>query len=155
VVDAFIRDATVEDAIEVALNLRTADKDEIWASGKHLPMPCLLQAHRLSTGCKSLIIEGEVACIFGVVPLSMIGGIGSPWMLGTDLIEKYPLTFLRKCRNSVLAMTASYGTLLNYVDTRNVMAIRWLFWLGFDINKYSESFGPFGMSFHRFELRKK
>lgn len=152
-VKAFIREATAEDAVEVALNIRAADRDELWASGRNIPISCLIRAHKLSTGCKSLVIDGKVACIFGVAPLSMLGSIGSPWMIGTDLIEKHPKTFLRKCQNSVLAMTESYGTLLNYVDARNVMAIKWLSWLGFHVQQ-AVPYGPFKMPFHKFELRK-
>ena len=153
-VRSYIRKATVEDAVEVALYLRDADKDEIWASGKHLPVPCLIKAHTMSTECFALIVGDKVACVFGVAPLSMLGSVGIPWMLGTNLVEKYPLLFLRKCQNSVLAMSDSYATLINYVDARNKMAIKWLSWSGFHVFEEPEPYGPFGMNFHRFEIRK-
>jgi len=151
---SFIRDATIEDAVEVALNIRGADKSEIWASGKNLPIPCLIRAHSASTQCFSLVVNGQVACIFGVAPASLLGSVGVPWMIGTSLVEKHPLLFLRKCQKSVLAMSDSYATLINYVDARNVMAIHWLSWLGFHVFEDAEQHGPFNMPFHRFELRK-
>jgi len=154
VVRSFIRKATVEDAVEVALNLRVADKDEIWASGKQIPITCLVKAHKLSTECFALVVGDKVACVFGVAPASILGSVGIPWMLGTNLVEEYPLLFLRKCQNSVLAMSESYATLINYVDARNKIAMSWLTWSGFNVFEEPEPYGPFGMAFHRFEIRK-
>ena len=150
---SFIREASLEDAISVAHNIRDADRQEIWASGLRLPIPCLIRAYNVSSKCWSLVINDQVACIFGVAPVSIIGSIGSPWMIGTDLIVKKPKHFLRKCQSSVLEMNEAYDTLINYVDSRNHYAITWLSWLGFKLGE-PEAHGPMGVPFIRFEMRK-
>lgn len=152
--DAYIRPATIEDAICVALNVREADRLEIWASDQLTPVAALVRAYNRSAACFCLVVDGEIACIYGVAPLSTLTGTASPWMIGTDLIKKNQFTFLRKCKKSVLDMVRPYSTLTNYVDSRNKLSIRWLKWLGFNVNARPEPYGAMGMLFHRFELRK-
>jgi len=152
--NSYIRKATIQDANHVALNMREADKNEVMASDGELPVPAVLRAYNRSDKCLSLIIDDEAACVFGVAPLSLLGSVGSPWMLGTDLITKNPLTFLRKSQNVVLDMQKSYATLINYIDSRNEFSLAWAKWVGFDVSEDTELRGPFNMPFHRFELRK-
>ena len=148
-----IRIATIEDVVHVALNIRNADRNEIWASDKQTPLSCLISAYNRSDECRAFVVDGKVACIFGVVPISLLGGIGSPWMIGTDLIYSNKREFLRKSQNAVLDVCKSYATLINYVDKRNTLSIRWLKWGGVSLYE-AHPCGPFGLPFHRFELRK-
>lgn len=96
-------------------------------------------------------INGRVITIFGVAPGSMIGGTGIPWLVGTDDLEKYQRTFLRRCRKVVNAMQTVYPYLENYVDERNIVAKTWLRWLGFELENASPV-GHFGLPFHRFHM---
>jgi len=149
-----VRASTPEDAVQVALNIRESDRDEIWASGKKLPIPCLLSAYNRSSMCQSIVVDGDVVCILGVAPVSFLDSVGSPWLIATDNVYKYPVSFLRICQKAVLAMQSSYSTLINYVDDRNKISMTWLSHLGFHVFEDAEPYGPFNMPFHRFELRK-
>lgn len=91
--------------------------------------------------------------MFGVAPASLVGGLGVPWMIGTDAIERYQFTFLRHCRPCVDQMRLLYDTLVNWVDDRNVVAQRWLRWLGFHVEQ-PEPYGPDGIPFRRFTWRR-
>ena len=109
---------------------------------------------RTSTFACAGIINGEVVTIFGVAPASMIGGNGIPWLVGTDALEEYQRTFLRRCGKVVNAMLAVYPYLENYVDARNHTARIWLHWLGFTIEE-PQPFGIHGLPFHRFHMERK
>lgn len=144
--------ATQEHVTAMLPHVRTADRHEVMASSGQ-PMESILpECVRRSDMAWAGLVDGEVACIFGVAGASIISDTGYPWLLGTDLIERHAKAFLRRNKAMVKAMLARYPYLTNYVDVRNVTAIGWLRWLGFTILP-AEPFGMYRMPFHPFEMR--
>lgn len=144
--------ATDAHAVELAPRLRAADIREIAAGSGAAPLEALLVSLRRSTEAWAGTVDGAVACIFGVGPLSLLGGEGCPWLLGSDLVERNAFGFARRNRAVVARWLRTYPVLRNYVDARNGQAIRWLGWLGFTLMPPV----PYGVSrlpFHPFELR--
>ncbi len=144
--------ATLEHAEAMAPHLRQADRDELWAASRSLPADSLRNGVRSSSFARAGLIDGEVACLFGVAPQSRLTGSGFAWMLATPLIEEHQILFLRRCRPVVREMGQGFRYLHNYVDARNVTAIRWLRWLGFTIHDPAPH-GALGLPFHHFEMR--
>jgi hypothetical protein len=145
-------EATLEHAQRMAPNLRAADIEEVWASAQLEADQALYRGVSCSSHAWTGLVDGEPVCIFGVVPVSFMSGIGVPWMLGTDLVEEHATAFLRRNRRYVKQMTQAYNHLVNYVDDRNVKAIAWLEWLGFTMSE-PQQFGALGLPFRRFEMR--
>jgi hypothetical protein len=137
-------------------NARQADIDEVRASSGLEFGAALRKSFVWSTSCwAGLVDEGDgpqVACIFGVAPINLLARKGSPWMLGTPLIERHALPFLRRNRWGISTMLAMYNHLENYVDVRNTAAIAWLRWLGFRFDDPAPH-GVEGRAFMRFEMR--
>lgn len=52
-------------------------------------------------------------------------------MLGTELLDKYPLTMMKHALPQLAWMQNKYNYLTNMVDARNTRSIRWLKALGF------------------------
>lgn len=77
-----------------------------------------------------------------------------PRLVGTDDLERYQRTFLRRCRKVVAAMLSVYPYLENYVDARNHVAKAWLHWLGFRLEE-AAPYGALGLNFHRFHMERK
>ena len=75
-----------------------------------------------------------------------------PWALFTPEVERKPKSFLAACRGPLRAFQSQYSHLVNYVDARNILAVRWLAWLGFTIHS-PEPYGIEQLMFHRFEWR--
>ncbi|EHX1545272.1 hypothetical protein [Citrobacter freundii] len=143
------------DHIEAMLpHVRQADVEEFLATNGWSPRRVLETGLRTSTFCCAGLVNGEVATIFGVAPASMIGGSGIPWLVGTDALEKYQRTFLRRCGKVVNAMLTVYPYLENYVDARNHVARVWLNWLGFTIEE-PKPYGIQRLPFHRFHMERK
>lgn len=145
--------ATLAHAEAMAPHLRQADRDEIWAASMSLPADSLRNGVMASRDAWAGLIDGEVACLFGVAPQSLMTGSGYAWMLATPLIERHQLLFLRRCRPMVAEMLCGFNYLHNYVDARNAKAIRWLRWLGFTIHDPAPH-GVLGLPFHHFEMRR-
>ncbi len=144
------RRATVYDAVDLAPRLRRADVEEIWAASASGPNAALLRA--VDVGGWAGTVDGEVEAIFGVSPATLLGDVGVIYLLGSDAVERHARPFLRASRRYVDAVRQDYAVLTNWVDARNDLSIRWLGWLGFAILSPAP-FGPFGLPFHRFEMR--
>lgn len=125
-----LRDAQEGDIEAMLPTMRAADVAEMAALGKTVE-EALRDSLRVSDWTMTGLVDGAPVCMFGVAGVSVLGGIGAPWMLATDGLEAAQVPFLRACRPVVQAMRASYPRLINVVDERNTVARRWLRWLGF------------------------
>lgn len=139
------------DAIEPLV--RQADRDEI-TEALGIPMrDALKDGIRHSFKASKIVVEGSVVAVFGDAPVSLLGGLGVPWLISTVHVERYPRAFLAVCKPEVAEMLSRHPDLVNYVDVRNAIAIRWLGWLGFTFDD-PEPYGPKGMLFQRFWMRR-
>lgn len=88
--------------------------------------------------------------MWGVGDLNVLAGIGAPWLLGTDAVEKHQRQFLRRSLEWRSELLKRYLILRNFVHAENKVSIRWLKWLGFELSDPVEMNGH---TFHLFELR--
>lgn len=145
-----VREVSPGDVEALVAGMREADRIEVEACG-HRPAEALADAIARSMPCWTATINGQVACIFGVAPLSLLGGLGAPWMLGTVLLDRHPRALMTHCRPYLNRMREVFPRLVNFVDARNERSIRWLKALGFRFHEAAPH-GPFGLPFHRFEM---
>ncbi len=69
----------------------------------------------------------------GIGPATLIGDVGIPWLMGTDLVDAHKRAFLCESRRMVGEWQKRYPVLRNLVDARYTKALRWLTWLGFTL----------------------
>jgi len=155
-----IRDATEEDAIDMAPHLRQADRNEIAAHSGARPIDALCHGVRMSDRPKVVLYRDKPAAIFGLVSLRGVDDAlgwpkGSPaldgavWLLGTDQVQVFSRQFLRWSRQWLAETSVGYSCVGNMVDLRNYVHVRWIEWLGF---KFIDNitYGPEGRTFLRF-----
>lgn len=130
--------------------LREADVEEIRAmTGMEPKIPLAFSIANADPGWAAEA-DGRVEAVFGVGPVANAHcPTGRPWLVGTDEVAKHPVMFYRLSRGIVDAMKARYDQLINWVDARNELSIRWLKWLGFHIED-PEPMGVEGLPFHCF-----
>lgn len=151
----YYRPIIAGDIAHVGNHLRDDDKREVIAMrGDVRSMQDVLALSVLcSTHCWAAVApDHEPIALFGVAPVSLLGGIGSPWLLGTERTVRYASALVRQGRYYVQVMREAYPDLTNYVDARNERSIRWLQRLGFVLRE-CEPVGVMGMPFYRFEMR--
>lgn len=142
----------MEHVLAIAENMRKADVDEVSASTGEAVLPALRRSYKASVKCWTAVNQDRPVVIFGVAPFSILTGKGCPWMLATDEIEDIAIPFIRQSRRYVDEMQRSFPVLINRVDARNEVSIKWLKWLGFDVQPAVNS-GLNGEPFHPFERR--
>lgn len=150
--------ATEAHAIEIAENMRQADVEEIWASSRSLPMASTTRSFRVSRDPKIIecvwhdtktgTADSKAMCIFGVTTPTALSRIGCPWMLGHKDLPLHAKPFLKLSREYVRQIKQDYDILINWVDARNTLSLRWMKWVGLQVFP-PEPFGPDQLPFHK------
>ena len=145
---------TPEHIAELAVTMRQKDVDEVWASHHSSPLAALERGVKMSEEPFTGLKGGEVVCIFGVSTSSPLSEEGCPWLLASDILHDDPATtFLRVNKVYVREIKKRYSKLVNYIDCRNEAGIRWIKWLGFELDEPAP-YGLDGLPFHRFQCRR-
>ena len=139
--DKYVHPITLEAAQEVASNMREDDLRELVEGHGEDPM-------------EYLTYEAERGiCVYFEVPNGRIAGMagveenGIVWMLCTDAINDYPITFAREARRWI--QSRPEPLLWNYMDPRNEVHKKLLKFLGFKFLR-EVPFGPNKLSFIEF-----
>ena len=137
----YIHPITLEAAIEVASNLRPEDRREVE------------EGHGVDSYTSIISKAQEGSCVYFNVPNGKTAGMagveddGCIWMLTTDAIYDYPLTFARESKRYV--ERHSDKRLWNIIDKRNTVHLKLLKFLGFEF--LEEIFhGPNNLPFIKF-----
>lgn len=75
----------------------------------------------------------EPLCIGGIVPASIIGDQGYPWMVSQPALDRHKKALLRLSRARLAELRRRYVLLTNSVSCDYPKSLRWLAWLGFEI----------------------
>ena len=137
----YIHPITLEAAIEVASHLRLEDRREVE------------EGHGVDSFTSLISKAQEGSCVYFEVPNGKTAGMagveddGCIWMLTTNAIYDYPLTFARESKRYV--ERHSNKPLWNIVDKRNTIHLKLLKFLGFEFSE--EIFhGPNNLPFIKF-----
>lgn len=145
------RPATVADAVAIVPHLRQADIDECDAlvgEGQVLEMAT-------ATVASSIIAyawehDGRLIGLFGCAG-NLLDDAGTPWMIGTDAIEKQGRALIRIAPRYIQQMKSLFPQLANVVDVRNRRSINWLKRMGFRFHP-ATPLGPQGLPFYPFTM---
>jgi hypothetical protein len=140
---------TCWDTAYLARHMRQADIDEAIAFSGEPPHQAIVSSLELASHSWMALRDGRPAAVFGCTPVA--DGVGMPWFLGTDAASGDPASMTRFGRAVIADMLKTYRHLINFVDARNVKAVRWLRFMGFTIGD-PEPQGVLGLPFHRFEM---
>lgn len=130
--------------------MRAADVEEVRALGLS-PREAVLDSLEASEVAFAALFGGEVAFLYGVVPLWRTALTGSSttgqlWFLSGRAVDRHPKAFLRATRASLPRLLERYAVLTNVIDARYAGALRWARWLGATLYP-PRPFGPEGVPF--------
>jgi len=142
--------ATPDHIVDIAKKVRPEDRAELWAATLAKPDDAMRHGLDYSDKAYTGLLDGVAVCMWGVAPVCLLNGLGAPWMVGTSDLDQHALKFLRVCREPLLELFQGYDKLENYVDARNTKAIRWLKFMGFNVEETEMPYGALKLPFHRF-----
>jgi hypothetical protein len=152
VAEVLIRPTEPGDAARLFSNLRPSDLTECQAYGQPDIAAGIEASVRRSVLCWTGLVDGELAAILGVAPVNLLTGMGSPWMLGTPLLDQHSRVLVRSTPEYIGRMLKAFPHLVNFVHAHNTTSVRWLRRLGFTLHE-AVPYGPLGEPFHPFEMR--
>jgi hypothetical protein len=152
VAEVSIQPTAPGDAALLIAHLRAADQAECQAYGRDDIAAGIEASVRRSVLCWSGWVDGELAAILGVAPVNVLTGIGSPWMLGTPVLDRHQRVLVRSTPEYIARMLKAFPHLVNFVHAKNTTSVRWLRRLGFTLHE-AVPYGALGEPFHPFEMR--
>lgn len=123
---------TIKHIVELAHTMRQEDRDEIWHLARLNSEQSLKLSYEVSSHVRTVTLNKRVVCIFG---MAGEGTTGYPWMLASPLLTKIRKTFLRQCREQLAEISGGRERLMNVAWSKNTEHIRWLKWLGFQLDE--------------------
>lgn len=144
--------STDDHADQIAANVRDVDAAEIFATTGGEVIDSLVDGIDASDWALTAFVDGEPACIFGVVTHPKDETLGIPWLLGTDLVTNHAKELLRFTPAFINQMLEGRAAITNMVHAANAPAMRFLNHIGFDISEPME-WGAFNEDFCQFSLR--
>lgn len=130
-------EATLAHTIELAGNVRDDDPMD---SGQDHPVDILATMAGYMAGenkAWSILGEGKVLCMFGLVAPMLLGSDRYIWLIGSKDLEKHPVAFARISKMITRDWARQYR-LVAFVDASFKRAIRWAEWSGFSIGREIE-----------------
>lgn len=126
-----IVDVREEHLVQIAADIRPYDKRECEIFLGRSPREAI--DFMVAKGNKAAVVEhhGRAAVLFGYNITSLLFKVAAPYLVITNYAVEHPFVFARYSGAVLDAMKGNY--LVNYVQTQNDVAIKWLEWMGFYI----------------------
>lgn len=102
----------------------------------------------LSSDVWTGLVDGEIACIWGVAPPSLLSTRAYLWLYVTELVKEHQFTFVRHSQVEIAKLLQIYDVITGHCIIGSTSSIRWLKWLG-------ATFGEPDGKLIPFQIRKK
>ena len=76
------------------------------------------------------IIVGKPACVWGLIPPTLLSCTAYLWLLTTDIIAEHKFLFVRHSQRYIEEALKEYPEIVGDVIGDNPSAVRWIRWLG-------------------------
>lgn len=76
------------------------------------------------------VADGELACLWGLIPPTFLSDTAYLWLYHTDLVEKYKFRFIRHSQVQMQRMLQHYPNIVGDCQVANTTGRKWLEWLG-------------------------
>lgn len=113
---------------EALARLRDFDREHI--RQHEAPDQSLVDEIRRANFASAGLIDGEVACVWGVRADTILNDSAYFWMLTTRLVDEHPFIFVRHSQLMAQKILKDFSRLHGWVLEDNHRSIKWLRWLG-------------------------
>lgn len=152
--EPIVRRAVPEDAAALAAVIRREEAFKILDADGCGVEKAILDSITRSAEAWVWEVDGEPACMVGIVMRSIIAGPALGWLFTTQAVERHKRTFWVGSKRMLDQMLATYGRIEGHCDARFLSSVQWLERLGFTLDEEPMDF--MGVPFRHFskELAK-
>lgn len=136
----------------VAANMRPDDVAEVTAMGLSPQLALKLSLAGSLHGFTAML-DGEPIAMLGLVPKSLVEGLGAPWLLGTEAVYRQGRALIGLARKVMPLFSDSTPSMTGLVAEQNVRAIRYLRRIGFTVGEERQVIG--GTEFVQFTMERR
>jgi hypothetical protein len=133
-VNVSFRNAERRDALTIVPFLRERDRLNLLRQGN--PAEVIQEAMSESISNYVGLAEEVPAVLWGLRAAQLLDNSAYIWMLGTSIIDDYPIHFLRFSRAAIKMMRQRYRVLYGEIETDYKASQRWLQWCGAEITPH-------------------
>ena len=87
---------------------------------------CMFRSQEIRYG----FVDGTVACVWGLIPPTIMSDSAYLWLLTTDIVAEHKFLFIRHSQVQIEDALELYPTIIGDCEVGNAQAFRWLRWLG-------------------------
>ena len=118
--------------MKVEIN-RIEPSDKAWLAQVALESErTLLECLRLSAFAWTGSVDGELACVLGMVPPSLMSNQAYIWLHTTEVAERHQFLLVRYSQIMIEKMHEKFEILVGHCEIKAHRSRRWLRWLGAD-----------------------
>lgn len=88
-------------------------------------------------------VDGEIACVFGVIPPSVLSTTAYLWSISTDKVDDHKFLFVRYSQRMIERIHREFPRIIGHANPGDDRSIRWLKWLGAVFGEITEKGIPF------------
>lgn len=94
----------------------------------------MCEAIEHSAEATSFFVDGKIIAMVGITTPTALSDIAYPWLLPhSENLGPYKYEFLAASKRWTQYQITRYSTLQNVVSAKNLAALKWLKWLGFEL----------------------
>jgi hypothetical protein len=105
---------------------------------------CLL----MSTIIWAMFIEGKLACIWGIIPPTLMSYQAYLWLYTTDVIKEHQFCLVRHSQRAIEEILEEFPSIVGHAAIGSSKSIRWLRWLGAEFGYPQGTVIPFRIERH-------
>ena len=111
---------------------------------RHLEVgPELSHCFAMSESVWEARIDGELACIWGLIPPTLMSTQAYLWLHTTEVAEEHTFLLVRYSQLWIRHMLETFPTIVGHVARDAERSQRWLRWLGAKLGKPDDKLIPF------------
>jgi hypothetical protein len=89
------------------------------------------------------LVDGEIACVWGLIPPTLLSTTAYLWLLTTDIIAEHKFLFIRHSQRYIEQALEIFPNIIGDCIVGNQSAKRWLTWLGAEFSEPVSGRWPF------------
>lgn len=90
-------------------------------------------------------VDGEVVCVYGVIPPSLASDTAYLWLYTTPALDGNEFVFVRHSQRAVQELLKIYPRIVGHATVGAHRSLRWLKWLGAAFNEPKGDLIPFNI----------